>query len=178
MNKIKLIIIFLLPLLTNMVLAQEQNNEKKPLPELTIEQKWQRSNWMVDVMMITGINQAKSNGNTVKYWGEFIGELFAPGWEGIKTPWGMLRGMYRNYQLNPGFEMKMIKESNDAVTFRFNRPYKSRFGDSGEAYGVSLKEYEKAMEVFHTYVANHLGFNYSQRLDGDWNVISIRNKKR
>ena len=178
MKKIKLMIIAFLPLLTTAVLAQDQNNEKKPLPELTLEQKWQRSNWLVDVMMITGINQAKSHGNTVKNWGEFMGELLAPGWEGIKTPWDMLRAMYRNYQLTPGFEMQMIKESNDAVTFRFNRPYKSRFGDSGEVYGVSVKEYEKGLEVFHTYVANHLGFNYSQRLDRDWNVISIRNKKR
>ena len=118
MNKIKLMTFAILPLLTNVAISQEQNNEKRPLPELTIEQKWQRSNWLVDVMMVTGINQAKSNGNTVKYWGEFIGELFAPGWEGVKTPWDMLRGMYRNYQLTPGFEMEMIKESNDAVTFR------------------------------------------------------------
>ena len=178
MKKIKLITFAILPLLTNVALSQEQNNQKRPLSEFTVEQKWQRSNWLVDVFMVAGINQAKSNGKTVKYWGEFMGALFAPSWEGVKTPWGLLRGMYGNYQLTPGFEMEMIKESNDAVTFRFNRPYKSRFDDSGKLFGVSLKEYEKGLEVFHTYIANHLGFNYSQRLDGDWNVISIRNKKR
>ena len=58
MNKIKLMTFAILPLLSNVALSQEQNNEKRPLPELTVEQKWQRSNWLVDVMMITGINQA------------------------------------------------------------------------------------------------------------------------
>jgi hypothetical protein len=74
--------------------------------------------------------------------------------------------------------MEILKESENAITFRFNRAYKSRFGDDGLSYGVSIKEYEEMLKVFHGAVATHLGFNYNQRLDGDWNVITIRNKKR
>ena len=156
--------------------AQAQNEEKKEPVQLTVEQRWQRSSWMVDVMMATGINQAKSMGNTAKDWGEFIGELYAPSWEGVTSPWGMFRGMHINSQLIPGFEMEILKESKSAVTFRFNRAYKSRFGDDGALFGVSLKEYEEALKVFHTHVAAHLGFSYDQRLEGDWNVITIDNK--
>ena len=165
-------------LFNNSPLAQNQDTQKKELVQLTVEQRWQRSSWLLDVMMIAGINQAKSRGNTAKNYAEFLADLYAPGWEGITQPWGMFRAMHRNSQITPGFEMEILKESENAITFRFNRAYKSRFGDDGLSYGVSIKEYEEMLKVFHGAVATHLGFNYNQRLDGDWNVITIRNKKR
>ena len=157
--------------------AQAQNNEKKELVQLTVEQRWQRSSWLFDLVTIAGINHAKSMGKTAKDYGKFIGELFSPSWEGVTTPWGMIRGMHRNNQLTPGCEMEILKESKNAITVRFNRAYKSRFEDDGLSYGVSLKEFEQSMKVFHTTVAEHLGFSYNQRLEGDWNVITIKKKK-
>ena len=165
-------------LFNNSTLAQNQDTQKKELVQLTVEQRWQRSSWLLDVFMIAGINQAKSRGNPAKNYAEFLADLYAPGWEGITQPWGMFRAMHRNSQITPGFEMEILKESENAITFRFNRAYKSRFGDDGLSYGVSIKEYEEMLKVFYGAVATHLGFNYNQRLDGDWNVITIRNKKR
>jgi hypothetical protein len=42
MKKINIITFAILPLLTCLVLSRDQNNEKRPLPELTVEQKWQK----------------------------------------------------------------------------------------------------------------------------------------
>ena len=164
-------------LLIEIAHSQPQKTQKKDLVQLTVEQQWKRSIWLFDSIQIAAISHAKSLGQSAEDYGKFVGELFAPSWEGVTSPWGMIRGMHRNYQLWPDFEMEIIQESDNAVKARFNRPYIIRFGDDGTVYDVSLSEYEKIFKVFHQTVASHLGFDYKQNLDGDWNVITISRKK-
>jgi len=164
-------------LLTESAHSQDQKTQKKDLVQLTVDQQWKRSIWLFDSIQIAAIRHAKSLGETAEDYGKFVGELFAPSWEGVTSPWGMIRGMHRNYQLWPDFEMEITKESENAVTARFNRPYINRFGDDGTSYDVSLSEYEMTFKVFHKTVASHLGFDYKQLLDGDWHVITISRKK-
>ena len=155
----------------NFLSAQNQNE----LPDLSEEDRWARASWLMDVSNIAAINYAKSNGDNVKDYGNYLGKLYAPGWS-AKTPWGMVRGMVRNNQTFPGFKVEILDQKENMVKFRMNRPYKARFGDDKEVYGVTIKEYEKLWSVFHNHLANHLGFNYNEKIKDDWRVITIRKK--
>ena len=172
-----LIVSLTLILIVDTAQSQSQKTQEEALVQLTVEQQWKRSIWLFDSIQIAAIRHAKSLGQSAEDYGKFVGELFAPSWEGVSSPWGMIRGMHRNYQLWPDFEMEIIEESDNAVKARFNRPYIIRFGEDGTAYDVSLSEYEMIFKVFHQTVASHLGFDYKQNLDGDWNVIAISRKK-
>ena len=79
-------------------------------------------------------------------------------------------------QVNWWAPINNLDQKENMVKFRMNRPYKARFGDDKEVYGVTIKEYEKLWSVFHNHLANHLGFNYNERTKDDWRVITIRKK--
>lgn len=154
-------------------LAAQQEGQALELPELTMEQRWERTAWTLDILLCAKIADWKAQGKTADDYGRHMAEVFGPGWQGVGSPAQMMTAMYRNYMMYPGFEFELVSQSESAVTGRFSRAYNEHFGEDGELYGATIEEVERAMEVFHTLVAESLGFEYEQKTDGEWIVISI-----
>ena len=73
MRKLLLVILtvcFILSIFSINALAQEKDIQKKDLIQLTIEQRWKRSNYLIDVVMIACVKYAKSMGeiNAITPW--------------------------------------------------------------------------------------------------------------
>ena len=50
------------------------------LPEYTPQQRWERAALQATVLIVAGIAYAKSKGQSAEEYGEFLAEVFAPGW--------------------------------------------------------------------------------------------------
>ena len=154
-------------------LAAQQEGQALELPELTMEQRWERTAWSLDLLFCVSIADWKAQGKTAEDYGRHMVEVVGPGWQGVENPAQMMRAMYRNNMMWPGFEFELVSQSESAVTGRFSRAYKVHFGEDGELYGTTMEEYERAMKVFHTLIAESLGFEYEQKPDGERIIISI-----
>ena len=165
-------------ILSAFIIAQEQTEQKIELPERTPEWKLARAVWHMDLYVCTGIAYAKSLGKTAEDYGKFVGEKFAPSWEGLKEQGiaPVMRIFSGHWQLYKNGKCEILNESETSVTIRANRPYLAYFKD-GELYGVTVEEYESFVVQIGLAIQNYLGLKYEQKIEGDWVVVTISEKK-
>ena len=60
------------------IVAQQQATQD--LPTYTTEQRWERASRLLTVTWAVGIAHAKSIGQSVEEYGEFLAKLASPGW--------------------------------------------------------------------------------------------------
>ncbi|NOR12304.1 MAG: hypothetical protein GQ545_03530 [Candidatus Aminicenantes bacterium] len=165
-------------ILSAFIIAQEQTEQKIELPERTPEWKLGRSVRHMDLFICTGIAYAKSLGKTAEDYGKFVGEKFAPSWEGAKgqgvAP--LIRTWSGHWQLYKNGKFEIVSESETSVTTKFNRPYSAYFKD-GDLYGVTVNEYETFLEKIGVAIANYLGLKYEQKVEGDNLIVTISKQK-
>ena len=142
----------------------------------TAEQKWVRSQNLYDFMWITLIAHGKSAGQTTEQIGRFLGEFAAPSWgtPGSRTLASFVRGMFRNYNLYDDLEFDVLSESEDEIRFRMNTPYADNFAEAGEWYGVTLRELQQVLFLTSEDVADHLGFDMTHEVNGEWIECTVK----
>ena len=142
------------------------------LPELgeyTMEQRWGRAGSQLTLGWVAAIAYAKSEGKSVEEYGNFCVEMFAPGWgEAGSGSVNIIRGMHRNFMIWPDTEFELVEASATSVTSRMNRPWAAYFGEDRLWYGITQDELERLFQIFNEGIANHLGLDYSERIEGDW----------
>lgn len=152
--------------------------EKIELPERTLEWKLNRAAQHMDLYICTAIAYAKSLGKTAEDYGKFVGQKFAPSWEGAKgqgvAP--LIRTWSGHWQIYKNGEFEIVSESETSVTAKFNRPYSAYFKD-GDLYGVTMNDYETFLEQVGIAIANYLGLKYEQEEEGDNLIVTISEKK-
>jgi len=165
-------------ILSAFIIAQEQTEQKIELPERTPEWKLGRAVWHMDLYVCTGIAYAKSLGKTAEDYGKFVGEKFAPSWEGAKGQGvaALIRTWSGHWQLYENGKFEIISESETSVTAKLNRPYSAYFKD-GDLYGVTMNEYETFLEQIGLAIANYLGLKYEQKVEGDNLITTISEQK-
>jgi len=160
------------------ILAQQQAEQKIELPQRTPEWKLGRAVWHMDLYVCTGIAYAKSLGKTAEDYGKFVGKQFAPTWKGLKgqgiAP--VIRLVSGHWQIYKNGKCEILSESETSVTVRMNRPYLVYFKD-GELIGVTVEEYESFLEQIGLVIVNYLGLEYEKKIEGDWVVVTISEKK-
>jgi len=152
--------------------------EKIEIPERTLEWKLNRASWHMDLYICTAIAYAKSLGKTAEDYGKFVGEKFAPGWEGAKgqgvAP--VIRTFSGHWQIYKNGKFEIVSESETSVIARMNRPYSVYFKD-GDLYGVTMNEYEAFLEQVGLAIANYLGLTYEQKVEEDNLIVTISEQK-
>jgi hypothetical protein len=147
--------------------AQEQ--EVPVLGEYSAEQRWGRASSQFTLSWVAAIAYAKSVGQSVKEYGEFCVETFAPSWgEPGSGSVNIIRGMQRNFLLWTGAEFELVDASATSATGRLNTPWSTYFGDDRTWYGITQDEFESLFRIFNEGVADHLGLDYSDRVEGEW----------
>ncbi len=84
--------------------------------------------------------------------------------------------MYRNYNLYDSLEFELLSESETEIRFRMNAPYAANFGDAGEWYGVSVREFPKVLFLTGEHVADHLGFDMDHEVGSDWIEFTVKTR--
>ncbi len=160
------------------IYAQEKEEEQKvELPKLFLEQKFDRAARFFYVQTCIGIAYAKSLGKSVEDFSEFAGKLYAPGWEGSKGQGvgALIQGTHRN-ALALNSHIEILSESKQSITARLARSWIKYFGEDRLIYGVSVEEYEVWLKEAHLAIAEYLGLEWKQKVDGDWIVITVTEK--
>lgn len=144
----------------------------------TAEEKWTRSVYMIDYLMMSHIAYAKSLGQAPDQLAEWMIGYGSPTWgaPGSRTIASFVRGMFRNYNLYSNLEFEILSESESEVRGRMNSPYAVRFGETGESNGVTLRDYQQLWCLFYEGIANYLGFNMTHEVGGEWITFTVRTR--
>jgi len=173
-NKVILGAILIIFILASYSLTQE----KIEIPERTLEWKLNRASRHMDLYICTAIAYAKSLGKTAEDYGKFVGEKFAPSWEGAKgqgvAP--VIRTWSGHWQIYENGKFEIVSESETSVTAKMNRPYSAYFKD-GDLFGVTMNDYETFLERIGMAIANYLGLKYEQKVEGDNLIATISEQK-
>jgi hypothetical protein len=149
------------------------------LPQLTVEQKWATAESNMIYFIACGISYAKCHGQTAEDFGVWAGQVAAPSWEEEKSqglgPIGLINGISHNKQQFRGFEMEILEESELSIRARMKC-----FGENvirhRPHYEVSVYEYIRFFEKKWVVIADFLGLEYKQQVDGDWVVFTVTRK--
>ena len=157
--------------------AQEKEEQKTELPKLFLEQKFDRAAWFVCLQTCVGIAYAKSIGKPAEDFSKFAGKLYAPGWEARKGKGvgALIQGTHRN-ALALNSDLEILSESEKSITARLARSWLKYFGEDRLIYGVSVEEYETWLKEANLAIAEYLGLEWKQKIDGDWIVITVTEK--
>jgi hypothetical protein len=147
----------------------------EPFPEYTIEQRWQRAAFFSDHGMIAALAFSKQQTQSIESFATFLADTFVPTWgaPGSGEPFRMMHGIRRNWLSYPAMEFEILEQSDESITARANRPWVQTFGEQGEAYGVSVDEFERSFRIFNERLADHLGLAYNERREGGRIVMTI-----
>ena len=172
-----ILFVFIFSFSINAQEKQEQTKQKIELPKWYLEQKLEQTNMNLVAFITSSIAFAKSMGKTPEDYGKFIGETFAPGWEGAKgkgiSPF--IQGIYRNLQPDKNFRMEILSESKTSVEGRMNR-YEEATVKAYARTGVTIEEVDACFGKVWETIANYLGLEYKQKVEGDWIVFTITEK--
>ena len=177
---VTMVVAFLL-LSTNGI--QAQTTDSKPdhgiqLPQLSLEQKLDRSSRNTSSREIVAIAYAKSLGKTPEDFGKFIGEKTAFFWADIKgkgvVPF--VQYWYRFLQTDKNSKMEIINVSEKAVKAKMT-VYGETNLKSYSDLGVTLEEYAGFYGNYAETLADYLGLEYKQKFEEGWIVFTVTEKK-
>ncbi|MCX6029174.1 MAG: hypothetical protein NT169_07700 [Chloroflexi bacterium] len=149
------------------------------LPRLTLEQKWQTAEENLIYFVVSGIAFAKSMGKSPEDFGTFAGVIaVTPSWgkdEG-KGPQALVAGISRNKQQFRDFQLEILSESETMVEAKMKG-----FGENDVRHwlepGVTVDDYLRFFDRKWIAIADHLGLEYKQRVEGDWIVFTVTEKR-
>ncbi|MGD2124015.1 MAG: hypothetical protein PVJ76_19855 [Gemmatimonadota bacterium] len=144
----------------------------------TAEEKWARSQFLTTYMMMAIIAHGESVGQSTEEFAQWMGEFAAPSWgePGSRTLQSFVRGAFLNYNLYDGLEFELLTDTPTEVRARMNTPYAGLFSEDGEYYGVSLEDFKNVWMTAYSVTADHLGFDMTYSLDGDWIDFTVKTR--
>ncbi len=81
--------------------------------------------------------------------------------------------MYRNLMSDPDQTCELLEASETVVKARCNRPYLDYFGESGEALGVTVDDYDQSFLAFASGIAEYHGMRWEQVVEGGDIVYTV-----
>jgi hypothetical protein len=178
--KARMISLFLL-FFTNGI--QAQTTDTKPdqiiqLPQLSLEQKLDRSVRNTTGRDIAGIAYAKSLGKTPEDFGKYIGEHTAFFWADIKGKGSVLfvQYLYRFLQTDRNSKMEIQSVSEKSVKAKMTVYGETNIKALADL-NVTIEEYASFYGKYLETLAEYLGLEYKQKFDDGWIVFSVTEKK-
>jgi hypothetical protein len=175
-----MVVVFLL-LCTNGI--QAQTTDTKPdqiiqLPQLSLEQKLDRSARNTTTRDIVGIAYAKSIGKTPEDFGKYIGEHTAFFWADIKGKGSVpfVQYWYRFLQTDKNSKMEILSVSEKSVKAKMTVYGESNIKALADL-GVTIEEYASFYGKYSEILADYLGLEYKQKFEDGWIVFSVTEKK-
>ncbi len=161
------------------ILAQEKEKQSIELPQLYLEQKLDRSVKNTTGREVVGIAYAKSMGKTPEDYGKFMGERMAFSWADIKGkgPVPFVQYWYRFLQTDRYSKMEILSVSKTSVKAKMTVYGVTHIKAFAADLGVTVEEYASYLGKFSEMLADYVGLDYKQKLEGDWIVFTVTEKK-
>jgi len=175
-----MVVAFLL-LSTNGIQAQTTDaklDQIIQLPQLSLEQKLDRSARNTTTRDIVGIAYAKSLGKTPEDFGKYIGEHTAFFWADIKSKGSVpfVQYWYRFLQTDSNSKMEILSVSEKSMEAKM-----TVYGETNikalSDLGVTIEEYASFYGKYSETLADYLGLEYKQKFEDGWIVFSVTEKK-
>jgi hypothetical protein len=144
----------------------------------TVEQKWTRSMVLMTWAWAGFAAHGKTVGQAPGEVGEWLGTWVGPSWgqPGNRTLASFVSGVFRNFNLWPGAQFEVLTESDTEITGRMNAPYAGFFGEDGEAWGVTLQEFQGVLFGANETIADYLGFDMNHEVSGEWVNFTVKTR--
>lgn len=167
------LLILILALLTPLGLTAQEAPE---LADYTDDQRWERSSTLSVVMIASWIGYAKEQGQSVDAFADWWTDRFASTWgePGSYGPAEVFRGMRRNWLAFKGGTVEVLEFSDSVASGRFNRPYRSVFGDDGALLGATVDDFETVFATFNEGLADRHGLELEQEIGEDGWMMTFR----
>jgi len=164
-------------ILSGTILAQEKE-QRIELPQLTLEEKWGKAESNLIYFIVCGITYAKSKGESTEDFGTHAGNIAAPSWKKGKGkgPAYLVRGISRNKQQFKNFQMEILSETETTIKARM-KGFGNKYFIKRPDRGVSEDEYIRFFEKKWVAIADYLGLEYKQKVEGDWIIFTVTEKK-
>jgi hypothetical protein len=169
--------IFLLCSLSGLILciqsfSQDTDSSFIQLKEATLENKQSFACWRVDYYICTGIAYAKSMGQSVDDFAEFVGNRHNLGNPNTATLKSVIQTGHYVITSYPGGEFEVISESDSIIVAKSNRPYKDYFKE-GPLIGVTLEEFEKYFWSHVAIMHSKLNIDFKYEISGNEVIQTI-----
>jgi hypothetical protein len=145
-------------------------------PQRTDQERWNRASHSANLGGVMVIALGKAKGMTIEEIGAWLGKQYAPGWSKGMSLQAFFNACHRNFMTNPTGIMEATAATENELTWRANRPYLPSFGDKGIWYGVTLQEYEKVNMIVGKAIADWIGLEIEDKIDGMWWITTVRKK--
>jgi hypothetical protein len=152
--------------------------EKYPIPELTSDQKHDRTLGQFWVMTAAGINFAKTHGVTPYEYGRYMGELFAPSWGDGNDFDAFVKGSIYNYEnfRHLSDALLTIKENQDgSVNIIMSDKMWHKYLPDGNPYG-SYSEFLEFMKGVNEPIANYMGATFKSEIKDTLLIFTFKKK--
>lgn len=146
------------------------------LPEYTNDQRWGRLAALDLSTVVTEISLGKAKGMTTDQIGEWLGEHYTQTWAGGLDARQLATSIRWNSLSHPQAKVEMTTFTDSLVVMRIFATEVAGFGPKREIRGVTLEEYRKIFAHSSRIIADYVGVALDQRYDGDWLVLTMRNK--
>jgi hypothetical protein len=148
------------------------------LPRLTIQQKWVKAESNLIYFIVCGITYAKAHGETAEDFGTWTGKIASPYWEEEKNqgPRGLVQGIAYNKQQFQNFDIEILNETRVAIRARMKG-----FGEDlirrRSEHEITVDEYIQFFNKKWIVIADYMGLEYNQQVEGDWVIFTVTVKK-
>ena len=168
------LLLSLLPLISR---AQgiRQQDQSITLPTFTADQNWARATTLMNALGTGGFAWAKKHGATAVSYGRDVGESYAPGW-GARDGGSAIRyarGIHNNLRAISGAAIDFLTVHDTFVVMRVARVWRSYFGPTQIANGVTLAENDTISAEFQTTIAKYLGLHFKYQIDSAYLTYTI-----
>jgi len=148
---------------------------KFTVPELSFEQKHNRTNSQIPVFLAAGINFAKSQDVTPYEYGKELGKLFAPTWDKEAGFDGFVNGMIyisESSRTNDDGPIMIKENDNGSVTIISPPGVMSKYGDT---YATSEERYQ-CMNGILEQIADYMGCTFTREYTDQSFKTTIKKK--
>jgi hypothetical protein len=146
------------------------------IPEYTNDQRWGRLAFLNLSAFVTEVALGKSRGMTVEDIGKWLGDYYTATWAGGLDARQFAISMRLNVMGHPASRVELPTFTDSLVVMRLNTPELADFGPDRRLRELTLDEYRTVLRHINQRIADHVGVALEQRYDGDWLVLTMRNR--
>ena len=149
---------------------------KTQFQETPLEAKHRFTAWRVDYYICTGIAYAKSMGQSVEDFAEFVGKHHNLTYPNDQTLYAAAQTGHYALTSYPGGKYEIISESDSVIVAKSNRPYKVYYKD-GPMLSVTIDEFEKYFWGHVAIMASKINIDFKYEIKEDEVIQTFSYKK-
>jgi hypothetical protein len=155
--------------------SQEKTKQPIELPQKTLEYKVERGVINTLSWIYAGIAYAKSKGDTPEDFARYGLKAWGSYWEDLDIK-AYVQKWHRIFSTDFHFKMEILNATETSVEAKmtiFARRCAETFAESG----VTEEEYIRFISTSISSIAEYLGWEYKQKLEGEWLYFSVSEEK-